>query len=159
MFDVDFNRLIKLNLVSFLRKVKHLAWLETLMKPVKTVHGEFNALITDLLFKLRFTSQVISLTFILNETFDPVNRAIFIQNIDLSNQVVMFRKIESKPGPILFRKSEGKPGLIMRTRQEFIEETDFIVNVPVAVIFDEDAMRGLINLYKLAGMRFKIVTF
>jgi len=159
MFDVDWNRIIELNIQSFFKKVKHLAWLQALIKPVKTVHSEFKILIDDLLFKLNFTSQIIYLEHILNVTFDPTNKAIFIENVDNDNPVVMFRKIEQKQAPVLFRKSEGQPGLVMKTRAEFDGVFDFIVNVPIGVAFDEDEMRGLVNLYRLAGMRYTIVTF
>ena len=35
----------------------------------------------------------------------------------------------------------------------------FIVYVPIAVVFDEDQMRALIDLYRLAGMYYEIQTY
>jgi hypothetical protein len=44
-------------------------------------------------------------------------------------------------------------------RSEWNVQIDFIVNVPASLIYNSNQMNALINFYRLAGKRYKIVTY
>ncbi len=46
-----------------------------------------------------------------------------------------------------------------RTRSEYLIQFNFIVNVPTSLVYDLNAMKALLDFYRLAGCRYKIVTF
>ncbi len=48
---------------------------------------------------------------------------------------------------------------VVRNKVEFDLQNDFIVYVPVAVIFDINEMKATINLYKFASLKYQIITY
>lgn len=47
----------------------------------------------------------------------------------------------------------------LRTAAEFNIQYDFIVNIPSALVFNMVSLRGIIDYYRLAGKRYKIVYY
>lgn len=49
--------------------------------------------------------------------------------------------------------------VILRNKAETLQPTDFIVWVPIALVFDMSEMKALVNRYKQASKRYKILTY
>lgn len=163
MYSFNFNSLIQLLLPRVHRKPVMTAWLEVLLYPVKQLHDLFIALRDSLLYDARVTGQVNSLEWMLNDKFynDGTLRSIYISdNTGLDNDVLIYQSAEAEPETYLFNTSESAEDdtYIFQTG-EGIGGEDFIVNVPDALVFDEEYMKSLINKFKIAGKTYKIVTY
>jgi len=159
MFDIDFKIMVKRLVPYFLYKETLRDYLFAAIKGLETTHGVFKDFRTQSIRDLQFTGQTIYLEHILNDEFDPGTRGIYIDTINVNQFNYLFRKIEGKTPLYLFRKSEGAPLYYGIRKSEYGFLVDFIVYVPVAVVFDSNQMKALINKYKLAGKRYKIETY
>jgi hypothetical protein len=168
VFDIDFDALVKQLLPVRLRQSIMIAWLKCLVTPVKWLFGLFKTNRNNNLYLLTHDSQVCYLEAALNDTFDPVTRGIFISDgvyvdptytylvpelkpvfIDLASEVGA--SVIPAPDPVrLYLDTEVYAGVGAYT---------FIVNVPVAVIFDMARLKALVDLYRLPGKRYNVVTF
>ncbi len=112
-YIINWNKIIKENIPLFFHKPFRLAWITALIKPFKLMHVEFLQLRDDLIYKIRYSGQVIYLERVLNDKFDPTNRAIYITDLHLLNENYLYRKVELKPVTYLYRKWKvGTPYLI-----------------------------------------------
>ncbi len=160
MFNLDFERFRELQVPDFKRKPKQLQWIFAFIKPLKDLYDVFLAFRDDKLFDVAFTSQVIYLEHLLNVKFDPTNQTIFIDNvIDDFIPNFLFTTAEGQPPDFIFTTAEAEPPVFFLTTAELFGEVDFIVNVHVSVTFNEDEMKAVVNFYRLAGKRFKIVIY
>lgn len=196
-YEINWNKIIQENLPIFLQTIFRIKWILALIKPFKMIYSEFNSVMLEYIYKVRFTGQICYLETILNERFDPTGNGIYITNGNSNQQRYLYYRSESKPPDyIYFRHSlsqayltddyaiDGafvykalsnntgkKPSLypaywqyykeveFIYYRSEFSIQYDFIVNVPITILFDNKAMRALIDFYRLAGKRYKIITY
>jgi hypothetical protein len=158
MFEINFKKLIQIIVPYFLFKEKLRDYLFAATKGLETVHGFFKTFRIKSIKDLQFTGQLVYLEHILNDDFDNGVRGIYIINVNVNQFNFVYRKIENKP-VYLSRKSEGATPFYLSRRAEYGFIVDFIVNVPIAVVFDSNQMKALINKYKLAGKRYKIETY
>lgn len=79
-FNINFNKVIKANLLQDLRIQPFLNLIIAAAKPFKVIHTEFLSLVNLYRRKIRFTSQVMYIEQALNERFDPVLKRIFISD-------------------------------------------------------------------------------
>lgn len=77
-YTVNFSKVVKDNLPDLLRTTIRLRRIRAMLKPLKQMYGEFMVLKAEYQYKCTFNGQVIYLETALNDSFDPVNRAIFI---------------------------------------------------------------------------------
>ncbi len=167
IFDINFQRKIKHSLPVRLRKKRHLAWLLTTAAPVIYLYGLFIANREKNNYKLTHNGQVCKLEAVLNDAFDPIDRGIYISDPDYIDPVYTFLDSEESPVYIDLDAEIGTaviddpdPAPLYTEAEILVLATCFIVNVPVAVVYDEDRMRALIDDYRLVGRRnYTIVTF
>jgi len=159
MFNIDFNNIIQLMLPPFLRKPKNIEWLKALVKPVIDLYIIFYAYRTQTLYSLCITGQVIYLEKLLNDKFNNGNVGIYIADGSYNNAPFLYNTAEARPDTFIYKTSEGKPDLFLYNTAEYMIGNDFIVMVPVAITFDSNEMKSLINLYKLAGKQYSIQTY
>ncbi len=157
-YDVNYDRLVWQLLPVRLRKVVTYAWLKVLVAPVKYMQGLFLAFRRGNLYKLQHNGQVCYLEAVLNDSFDPIARRIYISDPPYVDPKYIYRENELKPLPV-YRISEALPVYIYASSELFTESTAFIVNVPSAVSFDPARMKALIDLYKLVGRIYTINVF
>ncbi|MCE9539757.1 MAG: hypothetical protein K8R85_11135 [Bacteroidetes bacterium] len=193
-YIINWDKIIKENLPVFFHKLFRLAWITALIKPFKIMHAEFLQLRDDYMYKVRYNSQVIYLERILNDKFDPTNRAIYITDLSQVNEEYLYQKIESKPANYLYSKWKiGNPYLIgeyavdennvyvaltnnaglqpslnpgdwafykinkfLYLKSEHNSSGGFIVNVPIALIYNDSMMRAIINYYRFASKQYVI---
>jgi hypothetical protein len=159
MFNIDFRQ-IAYNLTPwFLRELRSLAFIYSLIKPLKDLNVIFNSYRTNTLYNLQFTSQTIYLEHYLNDQFDPINRAIFITTIDLVTITFIGRYFEPIYNIIEYNNIEGQLNPFVYNNAEQSALPNFIVNVPAALSFNSDEMKEKINFYNQSGKTYLITTF
>lgn len=198
MYNVNWKRFVRFLTPNFMRQLRQIAWLEVLVSQVKSLHIGFLLFREEIIYKLRFNSQIIYLEKRLNDKWDNTNRGIYIENTADIDRNYLYNKIELRPKTFLHNKYDPNRTYIIgdwvvykrrvykavdviplnwppdlnpsewqnrreRTwfynQSEYISAFDFIVWVPVAVVFDINEMKAVINLYKLAGKRYQILTY
>lgn len=148
--NIDFKKVFLLLLPIKLRS----AWLLiTFFDSLGTILGTywtaFIAWFGVKKYQISITPQVCRLEAVLNDTFDPVNRGIYIDEPVRIPTQYFYRKTDLKDWYL----DDGK-FIINDTRYGYLY--DFAVNVPSAVVFDLERMKGLVSQYKLIGKIFKI---
>lgn len=147
---VKFDRLNKLLLPTFFRKVRILSFLNAIAKA-------FQALADKILYEMQHDSRVIYLEKMLNEYFEvseynPMShiatRQIYIVDAPQLAKAYVYQPAENSPlylgTAYLDRNTIGY---------------QFIVKIPVAITFDELKVRAKIDFYKLAGKQYIIETY
>ena len=159
MFSIDWLFLISTHTPMEWITDIYLAWMKALLSPIISNYNAFIQYRKDALYKVSFNGQIIYLEHILNDTFDNINRGIYIDNVADNRHDYFYNKVELKPNVYLYNLSEGGPHLYLKNKAEYSNLYDFIVMVPTAVTFDNNAMKALVNYYKLAGKRYTIQTY
>ena len=149
-FNVQWKKLAILLTPTFLRSELMIAWLELLMESINDIHYQWLQFRKSNIYILAHNSQVCFLRGALNDRFDNEQRRI---------QIIDGNKYQRK---YIYTDEEQKPrflGIIYIHGDEDYSDTgvDFIVEVPNDIIFNINEMKGLIDFYKLASKRYKIV--
>lgn len=155
IYNINFKKLVVWLLHKPIRKPVQVSWLMALLSPLTWLHNQFLAFRTSVLYFLFITPQVCKLEQLLNDRYDTVQRRIIIRDGLEYDPVFIYRRAENKP-VALYRRSEGKPVWLYTKGETGATAVDFIVEVPVFVVFDLNEMRGLIKRFKLASKTFKI---
>ncbi len=147
--NIDIKKLVVLLLPTFLRHRKIVAWLHSLVTPLSVLHNDFMRVREKHLYELNHNGQVCYLRKVLNDEFDPNQRRIIIRDGNKYNRQYIYTRGENKP------KYLGT--MYLRPPSDY-EDTgvDFIVEVPKET-YNELEMKALIDYYKLASKRYKIV--
>ncbi|WP_461632732.1 hypothetical protein [Labilibaculum euxinus] len=149
VFDIDIKKLIILLLPIDLRKSKIVAFLRAMATPVASLRYRFIVKRTADLYKLNHNSQVCYLRAALNDNFDVEERRIRIIDGNQYNRNYIYTRGEEKP--------EFIGAIFLRDRADYADTgVDFIVEVPEG-IYDQYRMQALIDFYRLASKRYKIV--
>ena len=164
VYSINWNRFVALQVPSFLRKAKLLAYLNALIVAVAHLHVAFLAFRRQALYKVNHNSQICYLQAVLNDSFDNVQRRIVIRNAILREPVWFYEPEENKP-VWFYEASDNKP-VYFREENEFVGDgADFLVVMPIALqpIAEEDntaleiQIKGQIDYYKLFVKNYKIV--
>lgn len=165
IYDIDFNTLSRLLLPVRLRKEKMEAWLRSLVAPVKTLHSIFTTNRQDNLYQLAHNSQVVYLQAALNDIFDPIGRGILVVDGPFKDPLFLYMVVEEKPLPVGLVSEEGStvypdPQYLYTDAETSLLGNCFIVKVPVAVTFDTERMKAMVNKYRLTGKNtYGIITY
>ena len=168
VFDVDYNVLVKQLLPVRLRQSKMIAWLKCLVAPVKWLYDLFKTFRNNNLYLLAHDSQVCYQEAALNDTFDPINRGIYISDGVYVDPVYVYLIPELKPvfidlasevGTSVIPAPDPVPLYLDMEIYAGLGAYTFIVNVPVAITFDMARLRALVDLYKLPGKKYNVVTY
>ncbi len=149
VYDIDVKKLSVLLLPTFLRKAKMVAWLHCLVAPLVSLHYAFMQKREADLYNLNHNGQVCYLRGALNDAFDVEQRRIKITDGNTFRRQYIYTRGEQKP------KYLGK--IYLHERGDYSDtNVDFIVEVP-REIYRENEMKALIDFYRLASKRYKIV--
>ncbi|MBL7902958.1 MAG: hypothetical protein JNK73_13255 [Bacteroidia bacterium] len=102
-FFINFAKVIKENLPGDLRTEKRVSFITAAIRPFKIMFNELLVKFNYFIYRCNFNGQVIYLETALNDTFDPIDRGIYIEDIDRP-KVYIYRKSELKPAIILYMK-------------------------------------------------------
>ncbi|MDR1878292.1 MAG: hypothetical protein LBQ64_01860 [Bacteroidales bacterium] len=147
-YDINFKRLITYYLPVSLRG-NLVEFLFVLLKPLRRLHFLFLKHVDDTDEKLSYNSQYPNLQRLLNDQCDPVERGIQVRdnggNIDWT---LIYPNAELKPLVM--------PFVIYPASQYGYQP--FTVHVPEGVFnANENKLKRLLNQYKFAGTKYKII--
>lgn len=161
-YVIDFIKLIVDLLPVKLRRGIHVDWLFSLLKGVRYLYDEFLSFRDASLLEISRNGQVIVLEDLLNTKFDPIGVGIYITD-PTSNleHTALFLVIENQLDQEAYLVSEIPPGtsVALYTVEEFDSDDDFIVWVPVTLVFNMNQLRACVNKYKIAPMRYSVLTY
>lgn len=155
IFNLNYKKLVVWLLPKPIRKPVQVAWLLALASPVIRLFNEFQAFRQSVIYHLTISPQVCKLEKLLNDRYDTVNRGIWIDDAREYEPLFLYQKAESKPVH-LYRKSENKPKYLYTKAETSALGVDFIIYVPVFVVFDINELSSLIKKYKLVSKTFKV---
>jgi hypothetical protein len=135
-----------------------MAWIKALSATWADLWNRFQLFRTQVKYNLLITPQVCFLERALNDKYDPVQRRIFIADGSENDPVFLYMRAELKPVN-LFKRSEDLPVYMVKRTETAVFGVDFTVNVPLAIVFDQNEMRTYVSIYKLATKNFSIEIF
>ena len=155
VFKLNYKLLINMLLPHSICSDRQIAWLDVLLTPVKRLYVEFLSYRQQVNYRVEHTSQVVYLKKVLNDQFDKVDKRIGISDGSKYDSVYIFRTDEKKPKYLqkiyLYdHLAYGDTG------------ADFLVHIPadISIWTHSGSMaecRSLLNYYKLAGKRYKLI--
>lgn len=158
MFNIDLNS-IRINFIPrHWRRVNYLDFILALYKPLFTFQTTFNQYFNDLEYSMLWNGQVIMLEHYLNDLYDPIDRSIFITDIQQLEQVFV-STVEENETSYVSTIVENSTEFIVSPIESFNSDPDFVINIPSTVIvgvFNEELLRSQVNKYKLAGKQYLI---
>lgn len=155
-YRIDFSRFVYLLIPRIVRKKTLIAWLGSMVFPFNRLQTVFAAYRADIDYKLNHNSQVCYLQAVLNDSFDHIERRIYIADAPII-EWNGFLWDEASDRPIML-------GTHFLQGERFIgsDALDFIVYVPLSLRLndnDKNKMDALLRYYKLAGKRYEIQYF
>lgn len=149
-YNVNWKRLALLLLPTFLRKPTITAFLNVALSPVERLHYQWQQYRNANLYNLAHNSQKCYLQAALNDEFDLQLRRIRIAEGNGFKRQYIYTDGEMKPKYLgqIFLYDDGD-----------YEDTgvDFIVLVPSSLVYNNYKMEALVDFYRLASKRYKIV--
>ena len=150
-YNVKFDKLWQLLTPTFLRKQLTTAFINTALRPLKTIYDNWLKARNETLYKLAHNGQVCYLKKALNDRFDLELRRIYIGNGNSYLRKYIYTNAEQKPEYL------GKMFLYSRTDYSDTG-VDFIVFVPTSIVDSQKfELEAFINFYKEGVKRYKIV--
>lgn len=138
-----------------------IAFVTVLLSPVDFLRIEFLKFINEMNYRSILSGQVTVLQMHLNNTFDFSRRGIEILNSDNISVFIWFKN-ESQESDFVKSKNETNNHLILRFKSEALtvsDQSDFVVRVPGDLAYLEQRIKAVIEQYKLAGKRYKIIYY
>ena len=148
-YNLNAQSLILKTWVSFLRKPIVGSFLSLISDEITDLNNTFNISRTANITKITHNSQVCKLRKILNDTFDYERRITIVDGV-LKKPVYIYTDAEQKPkwlGELVIYSNEETEG----------NGIDFTVVIPGELKNYQIEIRALIDFYKLASKRYKIV--
>ncbi|MBS7234081.1 hypothetical protein KHA90_24045 [Flavobacterium psychroterrae] len=155
-FKIDWNIFALDNIPTMLRKPFLAFFAQTLLKPLNSLYYKWSNWRIDNLYKLDHTGQVCSLEGSLNDSFDRIQRRIYIGDGQMHETFYIYTEAESKT-VYVYPEIENKT-IYLRTESETADTgLDFIVFVPEEIYNAQFfALDAHIKFYKSGGFRYKI---
>lgn len=158
-YTMDWAKLIRDNTPARLQLPKVLAWAAVYINPIITVYQWLLQYRKAKAYQLLITPQVCYLEKILNDRFDFTSRGIYIADGQYKPSTYLYRRAELKP-LYLYRRTETKPHILYTRGESEAYSNDFIVFVPLTLVFDVYEMIGVVKYANnLPGTKFKIQTY
>lgn len=154
IFNINWSRLVIGLLPIALRKKLIISFLNSCIEPLKTDYKAFLVFKKDSEYRVRHNSQVCSLQAVLNDKFDNALRRIKVQNIP-PKQLPWIYYVEDNKPLFIYEEADEKPVFIYN-REDYYNEFDFEVLVPVALMASENQIIAQINYYKLFSKSYQI---
>lgn len=157
MYNINWSRLVALLLPFDLRKAKIVSYLIALIEPIKQAYNDFLAFRTQQLYEAEINGQTIKLERVLNDTFDPIDRRIFITDGEYFTPPIFYEEYKNLPVVFLAEGNNSNPIFYSMDSLEDRVNFNFFVHVPTDVFFDKTRVRALVNNYKIFGRTFDII--
>jgi hypothetical protein len=158
IYDININKLAAWLTPGKVKQPRVLNWIRSLLYPFNLLYISFLKYRKDKLYQLSITPQVCYLTRLLNDRYDYTRRRITVVDSIDKDPVYIYRRDELKPRYI-FKKTENRPKFIYTYGESGLIRDDFIIKIPVALFLaglNTRELSSLVNVYKLAGTKFRI---
>jgi hypothetical protein len=163
-YNIDYSKLANLLTPPFLRKTNLIDWLVLLLSPLENTNYNFKIFRSQAIYKVAHNSQVVYLQKVLRDAYDNELRRIIVQNVVKKDITYIYPEADENP-IYIYSDGENKPVYIYDSSIFNSSEFDFVVLFPLALKplsdFDrnifEIQIKSLINYYKLASKRYKIL--
>lgn len=136
----------------------YLRFLQACLKGLQTLNDAFNAYTSATQEDIKFNGQKIYLQRRLNDLYDSTLRRIYIVTQQGIETKYIWRNSESQTDYI-YRLSEASTPFYIGRIGEIGDEYDFIVYVPVSLVYNDDAFNATINRYIASDKIYKIETY
>ena len=161
-FNVNWTRLAILLTPTFLRSELMTAWLKLLISGFSDNHNNWLQYRRQNIYNLAHNSQKCYLRGALNDRFDNELRRIRIDDGNGFKRKYIYTDGELNGtiiNPKIFIKPTYLGTLFLYDDSDYADTgVDFIVIVPAGLVFNIYEMNALIDFYRLASKRFKIIT-
>jgi hypothetical protein len=157
LYDINFGNVSNLLLPPSKRKPKIKAWLRALLQPLQGLRDDiFVTYKADILKRIKYTGQTIVLESILNDFYSITNDPfIYIENVTKDN---FNAYVGAGSETEMFVGNDGFTNSYIGTTYT-IEDTNFIIHVPVGLVFVEAELRDLVDSIKPYGTNYTIETY
>lgn len=164
IYNIDFRKLANMLTPPFLRKLTHIDWLETLFKPLEEVNFKFKIFRKESIYKVTHNGQVVYLQKVLNDAFDNEFRRIYIVDSFAIEPLWVYPEANQRD---IYIGEVGDSETVYVYDESIFDDSDvdFIVVMPIELMpatdYDlnivEIQIKSLVNYYKLASKRYKII--
>jgi len=157
MYLINWEKLVKLLLPTFLRKPVLIAFLNAFTKPIERMHTEFLEQKAEWQYRLSHNGQVFSLEKVLNDAFDNDERRIYITSVDFQDDIYIGNR-DNIDQVYISAPPDDDTTTYIGSAPNYMEQADFIVHVPADILAaNEILIRNTIDLYKIAGKTYILV--
>lgn len=163
---------LKLNIIGVvksliptkIRNQKQVSWLESLLQPLQSINFQFHLYGKKTRYDLSFNGQVVYLEHVLNDAYDTVLRRIYIKDSTLIafNNFHIYYIAENQPTTeYVYFDSENVAEPYILAEADVIDYVEFEVWIPQNILTNLTIpyINSLINKYKIAGKRYKLIFF
>ena len=150
MYSVNFAKLI-LEQIYGMGDIA-IGYVNALHEPIKNIYDKFMDKRAEDWYRLAHNGQVCSLEKVLNDRFDSINKRITIIDGNTYERLFIYTTVEQQPRYL------GK--LFIHPANDYADTgVDFIVVAPKDIEQQTNIyeFKALVNLYKLADKRYKII--
>lgn len=158
IYDINYTRLVKWLVPAPLRDDRLQAWIGALITPVASLYNSFLRYRTAKDYQLRINYQLCYLEQLLNDRYDNILRRIYIDDTIQKPPFYIFQNAELKP-KFIRQRSENDPKWIYTSGESGGMLDDFIIFVPMDVVFEEPEFISLVKAFYVPGSKFKIQRF
>lgn len=149
-FSVNWNRLTILLTPTFLRSDLMKAWLSLLVSPIEDIHYQWLQFRKANIYNLAHNSQKCYLRGALNDRFDNELRRIRIDDGNAFKRQYIYTDAE--------QKTKFLGTMFLYDDSDYADTgVDFIVVVPSDLQYNNYEMKALVDFYRLASKRYKII--
>lgn len=135
-----------------------LRFLQACLKGLQTLNDTFNAYTLATQEDIKYNGQKIYLTRRLNNLYDNSLRRIYIVTQQGIESKYIWRNSESQTD-FVYRTIEAHPPFYLGRIGEGGDEYDFIVYIPISLVYNEDQFNATINRYIAVDKRYVIQTY
>ena len=159
LYDLKIKRLALLLLPTHYHRPLIAAFAQSMVQGVNIVYGNFMRWRQDKQYRLSHNGQVCHLRAVLNDTFDPVERRILVEDewsASLQGQRIFQR--EQERFILIPTRITGTAFILNRRGFGGVNGYDFWVTVPISLRgqVNENRLNAIVDTYKLASKRWTI---
>ena len=163
-FKINVFGIVRSLIPTKIRNQIHLAWLASLLQPLQELNGKFAFYAKTTRYDLNFNGQIIYLEHVLNNAYDDLLRRIFIKDPNLLafDNFFIFYEAENQPtNEYVYYDLEGINEPYILSEFDVIDYVEFEVWIPQNILTTPTIpyIKSLINKYKIAGKRYKLIPF
>jgi len=158
-YSFDVNKLVRRLVPYFLLRPVQVAWIETILSPIQSLHSDFLAYRLSQLKSATITSESNRLTKGLQDYFND-NTIYIIHNTDYLDEAFVYLQNEGATPDYDYTNAEAHTPVVYDFVQaEYGVQIDFIVRIPLSMASLSNAVYAFVKKYVFTGINFKIETF